>query len=367
MVKLINNLKEIFNNVLRGGIVVTGNTCVVIGDFNNKVKEFIKPDGTYTTNWRELGSTAYLELPQNCNIRFAVLEWHSTVSSYITKTELAEAYNPIVFTTPKRETNISIKIEDSTEAIYDDGNLNKQSVKWIDVTNLISEDGEGYYTVQGIPTSPIVNNLNKLPNHDEAPGWSLIVVYENSNLPFRNLILYMGIQNQEYNIKNIDRTVSITGLRVPSIPKKIYLSVVASNGDPNMYSGLNIYNDISLINNSNLKYFIGNYQDASSDYYSGCILPYDNIFSGIIMNTNTESLNYGKIETRGTLGNLNNNAFNILNQQSFKRNRGKFDILSFDISNKVNPFQNQLILTAYLERTPSSSVKIISYGLQVDL
>ena len=368
MAKLINTLKQIFNESLRGGISITGNSCAVIGDFNHKVKEFIKPDGSYTTNWREMGSTAYLDILKNSTIKFAILEWHSTISNYVTKTDLKEAYNPIVFTTPKGKFNISINSQSTNEAIYYDEVFTKQSVKWENVTNLIKDSGEGYYTVEGIPTAPIVNDLNKLPNHEEAPGWSLIVVYENINLPLRNLLLYIGIQNHQYSIKKSNRNIHITGFKIPSIPKKSYLSVVASNGDPNMYAGLNIYDNISSLEYSNnSKYLVGDYNDASSDYGVNCILPYDNIFSGIIMNTNTESVYYGKIETRGTLGNFNNSVFDILNQKPFKGNRGKLDVLSFDISEKLSPLQEQLILIVNTEKSPSASPQIIAYGLQIDL
>ena len=362
-----NDIVKIFNEELKGGLITIGNSCSVIGDVNNKIKEFIKPTGEYTSNFNEIGSSSYLEIPENSKVKFAVLEWHSTVENRDKKLTLKEEYNEITFITPKGEKKISINITDKTQAFYKDMfSNNKESVKWIEVTDLVKEGKEGFYTLKGIKTLILKDKAGNLENHEMSIGWSLNVIYENDKSPFRQISLYMGIKNQSYYIKKIDRSINID-IKKFSKDKKVYLNLVSSNGNPNMYSGINIYNSIENINNIDKKYYLGSDLDSANIQYGDELIPYDNAFSGIIMNTNIESKDYRKIETRGTLGDKNNSAFGIINQDNFKGNRGKLDILSFDVSNKILQNQEKLILALDLHKIPSNYPNIISLGMQIEL
>ena len=371
MSKLDNNIKKIFNRTLNGGVIIIGNTCAVIGDTNNKVKEYIRATQSpvpYTAVWDQMGSDAYLEIPEGSEVYHAVLEWHSTVANYILGRTMSQQYTPIVFTTPAEITRVSISPESDDEAIFTDVKQNKQSTKWVDVTEIVKKAGNGKYSVKGIPTAPIINRYTELCNHEQAPGWSLTVVYKDRNLPFRNVKIFMGLKQHTYNTTKEFNTLNISELRITKTPTNAYLMMVASNGDPNMYARLNAYPNLSLVDSDDLKYAVGNPKDASSkDPKVGCIIPYDNLFSGIIMDTNTQSGNYGNIDTRGTFGNKNNSVFDTLNQPKFTGNRGKMDILTFDISDKVIAFEENLYLRIDLTKIPAAKVQMIVYATQIDI
>ena len=371
MSKLNNDVRQIFEQTLNGGVITTGNTCVVVGSINNKVREYIRAiqdPVPYTAVWDSMGSSAYLDIPEGSTIEYAVLEWHSTVANYILGRTMSAQYTPIYFTTPIETVRVSIETESSDEAIFTDGVSNKQSTKWADVTDIIKKGGMGFYSIKGIPTVEIVNQYWRLSNHDQAPGWSLTVVYRNSSSPLRNINIFIGLKQHTYSTTNEFNTLSISGFTIPQIPKNAYLIMVASNGDPDMYARVNVYSDLSLVNKNDLQYAIGNTVDSSSkDPKVGSIMPYDNLFSGIIMDTNTESANYGQIDTRGLFGQKNNSVFDILNQPKFEGNRGKMDILAFDISEKMIPDQQNLYLRIDLSKAPSARVQMITYATQIDL
>ena len=369
MSKLINNITEVFNETLKGGLIITGNTCSVIGEHSDNVRQFIKPNGDYTSNWHESGSNAFLELPKGSVIKYAVLEWHSTVANSNSDEFKSESYSPIIFKTPSKSFTISINNYALSEAQYREGPNTVHSVKWADVTAFMDNSESGIYTVQGIPTAFPFENSNTFKDHDQRLGWSLSVVYENHNMPTRHIMINMGIKKQDYSIPREDSAVTLSGFKALSYPNKAYLTIVAMNGNPNFQSGLSIYKDISLINEIKPKYSLGNSASCLfEDPKTKPIVPYDNIFSGIIMNTNTESFEYGELETRGTLGTKNNTPYIISNNLNFMGNRGKLDILSFDISKKLENEQNSLIIVSDIfDENKGDSLEIITYALQIDV
>ena len=361
MGKLINDTIQIFNKVVKGALITIGNTCTVIGDSNNSAKEFITPNGEYTTDFNSIGSSAYLDIPEGSNVKYAILEWHSTVSY----TQLnSNNYSPINLITPLSENTIGIYSDSSNQAEYMESNGDIQSVKWIDVTNIIKESKNGYYTVKNIP----INIPSNIQNHNQRVGWSLSIVYENLKMQNRHICINIGIKRQDFTTPRENRALEITGFKIPNVPRKSYITIVAANGSPNFYSALNVYNDKSVINNMTLEYSIGNLIECRfANPNTLPIVPHDNVFSGIIMNTDTESIDYGKINNKGTLGDRNNNAFNTLNQSLYKGNRAKLDILSFDISEKMHSNQEKMfIITEIWNPSKTVAIDIILHGIQTD-
>ena len=359
-----NSLTTIYDKFLKGSLITIGNTCTVVGNSNNKSLEYLRPDGTYTFDWHEMGSTAYLELLEYSTIDFAVLEWHSTVGNSFINGRMNNDFTSVTFITPKK--SIQIIPTPTNETIFTDSDSSIISVKWVDVTDIISEDLSGNYTLCGIPTA----NLPSLNDHNQAPGWSLTVVCKNRTLPNRQIIINIGIKHQTYSYAPIGRNFNpALNSKIPNNTLgKSYLTLVASGSSPNKYAGLSVYNKES----NNLVSWSHRIGSSDNAYLprknSSYIQPFNNIFSGLIMNTNTESAKFGEIENRGTLGNKNNDGFNINSQISYKGNRAKLDILCFDISDKINNNNGTLDISIDLwNPNNSDTFDIILSSLQIDL
>ncbi len=311
---IMDDVKQVFNQTLKGGMVITGNTLQVVGDSNHFSREFLKSDGTLTTNWQENGSMAYLDIPENSVIEFAILEWHGII-------KIKENYQPVTFKTPSETLNISPMHEARPS-----GFTEWVGVKWSDVTEYVKKAGMGNYTVEGVFSEHDANADNTA-----KVGWSLSVVYSNENMPNRNMVLYAGLKLSRPEVTRSERAVTISGFTVPQVPGKTHFMMVSADGVPNKKAGMSVYSDISMIENTENKYRLGNLTAHShlEDPGTMPIVPYDNLFNGIIMNTNTESQDYGKIDTRGTLGDKNNSPYNLGSQPSFKGNRARHESFSY--------------------------------------
>lgn len=101
-----------------------------------------------------------------------------------------------------------------------------------DITAFVKSNGAGTYEVGNVPLS--VGAVSNGGNHG---GWSIVVVYENSSLPYSSVRVYDGFE-QVYNGGNPTiSTVTLTGLDVPSgnmDASDAKMSVVAWEGDANL-------------------------------------------------------------------------------------------------------------------------------------
>jgi uncharacterized repeat protein (TIGR01451 family) len=120
---------------------------------------------------------------------------------------------------------------------------------YVDVTGFIQANGAGTYTVGNIPLS--VGNGEAIGNYG---GWSIVVVYENPTVSYNSIRVYDGY-TQIYNAGNlISRTVTLTGLDVPSgilATADAKLSVVTWEGDANLNNDFLKINDNLFSNEVN--------------------------------------------------------------------------------------------------------------------
>ncbi|MGL5245356.1 MAG: hypothetical protein ACRC7R_09310, partial [Sarcina sp.] len=328
-----NTVQDVYSNTLKGGVVITGNALMVVGSDNSKAREYMKQDGTLTTDWKQNGSEAYLDIPSGSTVVKAYLEWYSGVT--VNSADMPESYDPVIFKTPTS----NYTVFGTNEVRFNPASTANNSSKWVDVTSYVT--GVGTYAINRVASSQ-----NASSDHGAITGWSLVVVYSNSSLSNRFVNIKIGFNPATTSFTKTQRAVTFTGFTVPQTPGKTHLMMVASVASPGVKNGLSIYSDIANIANTGAQYQVGNTAPSTgADPGTMPVVPYDNVFGGFIMNTNTESTNYGKIETRGTLGNKNNSPYNIASQTSFTGNRTKHDILAFDISSKMNAGQNTLITT----------------------
>ncbi|WP_339260754.1 hypothetical protein MKZ12_12990 [Paenibacillus sp. FSL R5-0713] len=157
------------------GAFTTTNTSVQYGTY---------PLGT-TSSYQSNSSAAILVLPAGSTVLYAELIWGG---SYINGTvNLSSAINnPVTFITPAG--SFSVTPDPVTYNQFDLGNNAAGYVRSANVTTLVQNGGAGTY-ITGAVVGTIVITNDATANH---AGWTLGVIYQNPNLPFRNMSLRAG-------------------------------------------------------------------------------------------------------------------------------------------------------------------------------
>lgn len=157
-----------------GGFITT-NTSLQYGTY---------PLGT-TSLYQSNSSAAILTLPAGSTVLYAELIWGG---SYINGTvNLSAAINnPVTFITPAGTS--SVTPDPLTYNQFDLGGGAAGYVRSANVTTLVQNGGAGTY-ITGAVVGTIVITNDSTANH---AGWTLGVIYQNPNLPFRNMSLRAG-------------------------------------------------------------------------------------------------------------------------------------------------------------------------------
>ncbi|ETT52803.1 DUF7507 domain-containing protein [Paenibacillus sp. FSL H7-689] len=157
-----------------GGFITT-NTSLQYGTY---------PLGT-TSLYQSNSSAAILTLPAGSTVLYAELIWGG---SYINGTvNLSAAINnPVTFVTPAGTS--SVTPDPLTYNQFDLGGGAAGYVRSANVTALVQNGGAGTY-ITGAVVGTIVITNDSTANH---AGWTLGVIYQNPNLPFRNMSLRAG-------------------------------------------------------------------------------------------------------------------------------------------------------------------------------
>lgn len=143
-----------------------------------------------TTN----SSSANLNMPAGSTVLWAGLYWGSRYSTSAGAAAPSTAQTQLRFRTPAMagyQTITPTTVDTNGTAPATSGSAFQA---FADVTNLVRAAGNGTYWGAGITTAVARNAW---------AGWSLVVVYENANLPFRNFAVYDGfgfISNQTVNM-----------------------------------------------------------------------------------------------------------------------------------------------------------------------
>ena len=312
-----------FSEIKTGGIVFVGNTLGLskvqnannpgilgsIGAFTSlnmslKVNDF--PSGT-TLNYLQNGSNAKLNLPDDSTILYAELVWGGLYMS--SSTNIANLINNnINFNTPLGNFSVSgdpitaqnfiIPVESNSVGFY---------VRTANVTQYVQNSLSGIYSVSGVPA--LIEAIDNKTNSTNHNGWTLAVIYQNKNLPFRSLTLWTGgvVVSPLIGITNI----TLTGFKTPKQDNpngKLFVS--AQEGDA-VLSGDQMLFGSDITNLTNL---------------SGPNNPANNFFCSQINDIN------GTIDTNGTFGNRNANALLGTNTTGCRQG---YDITTIDLTNKL--------------------------------
>ncbi|UHA73524.1 RICIN domain-containing protein [Paenibacillus sp. 481] len=325
-----------YSTTTNGAVTFTGNTLGLshtntsytdIGAFitlDSAKQAAGYPAGT-TLNWKENGSSAQLRLPAGSQILYAELIWGGSTKTS-TEDVTSEIDRAITLVTPKGTSSITPdpttgqQVTQASQIFY---------VRSANVTSLIASDGEGSYTVSGVPAT-----VQRFKSNNVA-GWTLSVVYKDPTLPLRNMSVYVGTASIE-RAGAVNQ--KITGFSTPDLGAvKARLLLTAMEGD-------------SKIPGDQL--FFG--KDATSlKPISGPNNPLDNFFASQI---NDDA---GNLDTSGTFGNVN-----VTPGSGGAAARYNWDITNVDASTAMQNSQTE----ALVQLTSKSDGYIVSgIGVQIDV
>ncbi len=225
-------------------VISTGQTSPYTNNSSNM--KFVDVDGDATTT---NSSTADLILPAGTNtIKFARLYWGSRVS---------------VGMSGANNVNLrKVKIRKGTSGAYDSvlapitqvdklraENTDSAYRCYADITSFIQTNGAGTYSVANI----VGQTLNASSSTQGFfAGWTIVVVYENTALPYSSVRVYDGFQDVGGTNGNTFSS-TLTGFNTPSTPldsADAYMTVMAWEGDALPISGVA---DYLLVNGDSVK------------------------------------------------------------------------------------------------------------------
>ncbi|WP_419892206.1 DUF7507 domain-containing protein [Paenibacillus xylanexedens] len=331
-----------------GAITFTGNTLGLsrsetagvpgtqdsIGGFtttNTSLQYGTYPLGT-TSLYQSNSSAAILTLPAGSTVLYAELIWGG---SYINGTvNLSAAINnPVTFITPAGTS--SVTPDPLTYNQFDLGGGAAGYVRSANVTTLVQNGGAGTY-ITGAVVGTIVIPNDSTANH---AGWTLGVIYQNPNLPFRNMSLRAGgvlVQSTSPPV-----VTTLTGFATPLsgvLGGRILFS--AQEGDANRTGDQALFGPTS----------------ATSVALSGPNNLAANFFASQI-NGDTGALN-----TTGTFG--TRNQINGAPGTNIIGGRQGWDITNVDVSARLINNQSSAVLTL----TTSGDAYIVNANaIQVDI
>jgi uncharacterized repeat protein (TIGR01451 family) len=338
-------------NTASGAVTFTGNTLGLaklsgqnqpgaldsIGAFitlntNSQVGTY--PNGT-TLDWSNDSSAAVLQIPTNSTVLYAELIWSGSAQiatdTSATGDVLGYLNTPVQFILPDGTTN-SIVPDPVTASLVTNGTSAIFYVRSANVTALVQAAGTGTYSAGGVPGTVLASE-----DANNACGWTLAVVYENSSLHQRNLSLFVG-DSFAISGGTPPNPAAVTGFCAPltgAVNARLFVSAV--EGDPNKAGDQMLFGPTT----------------NSLAVLSGPNNLADNFFAGQINGDN------GLLDTSGTFGFSNSVPPNV----AFSARQG-WDITSVDVSSGLT----NGITSAYAQNVTSSDGYMVNaLALQIDV
>lgn len=360
---------ERFSTTDNGGITFTGNSVGLgkstgennpgkndsIGAFmtinpNLQVNNY--PAGT-TLKIAENSSAAVLDLPTGSDVLYAELIWSGSYGWPLDNPLPAPAADcQVTLTTPQKITHIlkadkSTAQDDLTPGFSNAGNY----VRSANVTSLVQLGGRGTYIAGQIP-----GTIDKSDEEHNAAGWTLAVVYRNPKMYTHKMVLWVGCEqgknSQSFHIVE-DFTVPTSGTK----NARLFISAIEGDairaGDHLLFGPRS-----SLIFPMDALYGTNNLIDNFFGSQINTLIEMGKDGNGKLIQRG-----HGLLDTRGTFGFLNQDAFNHQNNEGARQG---YDITSIDISERVDYGQT----TAYIQGQTlegDEDYTIGALGLQVQV
>lgn len=282
-----------FSGYYRAQIAIVGNSLVV-GNGGISGIRYITPDEGTTTDYTLNGSTGVFNLPAGSNVIFAELVLASVSFT-------VNASSTFTFTTPTQTVDLGYGTlaTEAWQAYYQD------------VTSLVQDGGSGTYMVSRVNGSTA------------SLMWFLFIVYENPSYDINYINYFRGVDATL-------RTLTLNNVFTPETGQVEAIMLKGLTGSD--------YNDNGTTRlNGNLIGNTSNPWDGSSPYN-----PDHNIAPGVINVANPSESDFGLIDTRGTFGNANNDAYA---RTAPNPNRTWGDITGIDVSDALDNGIDTVVMT----------------------
>ncbi len=335
-----------YSTITNGALTFTGNslgldkasgangpgTAGGIGTFSSLNTTLV--DGTFpagtTADWTRNGSSANLVIPAGSTILYAELIWSGSYS-YGGEDVSASINVPVGFQTPLGSNIVTPAAATAQKVGTGSGGTCSAGpcfyVRSADVTNLVKAAGAGLYSTLGVPATQ-----GTTENNANVAGWTLAVVYQNGNLPSRNLNLFVGSEIGG------SAAATVSGFCTPPTgPRSGRLLVSAIEGDSGIAGDQMQFGPTA----------------ASLTALSGPRNPVGNFFAGQIND------DLGNLNTTGTFGTRNHTA----GAPSSGARQG-YDITNVDISTLLS---NNQTSAAARGTTTGDQFLINALGLQINV
>jgi uncharacterized repeat protein (TIGR01451 family) len=261
----------VYSDNIKGGSTIIGNTLMQIIT-NNKVDsakmndnkkngtsgygnddqdmEYVDIDGnTGNGKLTRNSSSADLLLPSGINtIKLARLYWGGRVRNW--DFDLSDKANRTI-KIRKGTTDTYFDVAalgiDQTPITNTSGYTEYQA--YADITAFVKNNGSGTYEVGNVPLS-----TGAISNGGNHGGWSIVVVYENSNESYKSVRVFDGFNQVYSGGSSTTTTVTLTGLDVPSgvmAAEDAKMGVVAWEGDANLTGDFLKINGNTFSNSTN--------------------------------------------------------------------------------------------------------------------
>jgi uncharacterized repeat protein (TIGR01451 family) len=324
-----------YSKTTNGGLSFTGNsiclsdaqpqgTCGTFTTIDSSLKDAPYGSGT-TSDWTKNSSKATLKIPADSQILYAELIWGGSYK-YKDLDLTSVLDSQINLQTPSG--TYPIKPDNTTAAEVSESSA---YVRTANVTEIISKDGAGNYTVSGIPAT-----MDKTNPYNNYAGWTLAVAYRDLKQPARNLSIFVGSEqagpDQFYNLAEVKGFATPTS---GNISGKLLVS--AQEGDP-CYSG----DQMRFGQTSTTLTALSGPNNKVSNFFASQINGDD-----------------GKLDKSGSFGSSNQSTSTCANAK-----RQGWDVANVDISSLLKPNQT----TAYAQGSSQGDVYMINgLGVQIDV
>ena len=268
---------KVYSDNIKGGATIFGNTLTHIVNSNGNA------DTAKMNNNRANGNSTFGN--DNSNIRFVDVDGNSGNGAGTRNSSTADLSLPAGTNTIKlarlywgarvrkgdfdisRDTFQRIKVRFGTSGAYTEyraahldknttgsgNNAVSQYQAYVDVTAFIQANGTGTYSVGNVAAS--VGSVSSGGNY---AGWTIVVVYENQDVPYNSVRVYDGFQQVFASGSPLISSVTLTGLNVPSgalYNADAKMGAMVWEGDANLkqdylkINGNNFYNGLNAIDN----------------------------------------------------------------------------------------------------------------------
>ncbi|NEZ63970.1 DUF11 domain-containing protein [Leptolyngbyaceae cyanobacterium CCMR0082] len=264
------NFDQRYNTELSGNIEAIGNASVIC-DRNNASCADGLANGTRGNNNGGLamqmldidsdGSTfnssaAELNIPAGANVQFAALYWGGSLEGFgTTPAPNLTGFNQVSLQIPGSGTYQTITADDQNDRT-DFGSWHTYGA-FADITTLVQGAGNGTYTVANVQSNTGAGFT--YPN----AGWSIVVVYEDSTQPIRNISIFDGHDV----VRNSLKTFNLTGIRTPPTTGfDVFMGAIANDGEVDQPD------DFLHINNNNITDSL----NPANNFFNGTISKFGN-------------------------------------------------------------------------------------------